>query len=94
MFESLFLQFIEKEFADSLSETVNVATDLSVVYEQEVDAAQDLYFEPFKKNPKAVVIVLSTTNASQTNIPKVSFTTEQLSIKILCDENQIGRAHV
>ena len=88
MFESLFLQFIEKEFADSLSETVNVATDLSVVYEQEVDAAQDLYFEPFKKNPKAVVIVLSTTNASQTNIPKVSFTTEQLSIKILCDENR------
>lgn len=88
MFESLFLQFIEKEFADSLSETVNVATDLSVVYEQEVDAAQDLYFEPFKKNPKAVVIVLSTTNASQTNIPKVSFTTEQMSIKILCDENR------
>lgn len=88
MFEDLFLQFIEKEFADSLSETVNVANDLSVVYEQEVDAAQDLYFEPFKKNPKAVVIVLSTTNASQTNIPKVSFTTEQLSIKILCDENR------
>ena len=88
MFESLFLQFIEKEFADSLSETVNVATDLSVVYEQEVDAAQDLYFEPFKKNPKAVVIVLSTTNASQTNIPQVSFTTEQMSIKILCDENR------
>ena len=88
MFEDLFLQFIEKEFSDSLSETVNVTNDLSVVYEQEVDAAQDLYFEPFKKNPKAVVIVLSTTNASQTNIPKVSFTTEQLSIKILCDENR------
>ena len=88
MCESLFLQFIEKEFADSLSETVNVATDLSVVYEQEVDAAQDLYFEPFKKNPKAVVIVLSTTNASQTNIPQVSFTTEQMSIKILCNENR------
>ena len=88
MFESLFLQFLEKEFADSLSKTVNVATDLSVVYEQEVDAAQDLYFEPFKKNPKAVVIVLSTTNASQTNIPQVSFTTEQMSIKILCDENR------
>lgn len=88
MFESLFLQFLEKEFADSLSETVNVANDLSVVYEQEVDAAQDLYFEPFKKNPKAVVIVLSTTNASQTNIPQVSFTTEQMSIKILCDENR------
>lgn len=88
MFEDLFLQFIEKEFSDSLSETVNVATDLSVVYEQEVDAAQDLYFEPFKKNPKAVVIVLSTTNASQTNIPQVSFTTEQMSIKILCDENR------
>lgn len=88
MFESLFLQFLEKEFADSLSETVNVATDLSVVYEQEVDATQDLYFEPFKKNPKAVVIVLSTTNASQTNIPQVSFTTEQMSIKILCDENR------
>ena len=88
MFEDLFLQFIEKEFSDSLSETVNVTNDLSVVYEQEVDAAQDLYFEPFKKNPKAVVIVLSTTNASQTNIPKVSFTTEQMSIKILCDENR------
>lgn len=88
MFEDLFLQFIEKEFSDSLSETVNVATDLSVVYEQEVDAAQDLYFEPFKKNPKAIVIVLSTTNASQTNIPQVSFTTEQMSIKILCDENR------
>lgn len=88
MFEDLFLQFIEKEFSDSLSETVNVANDLSVVYEQEVNAAQDLYFEPFKKNPKAVVIVLSTTNASQTNIPQVSFTTEQLSIKILCDENR------
>ena len=88
MFEDLFLQFIEKEFSDSLSETVNVANDLSVVYEQEVDAAQDLYFEPFKKNPKAVVIVLSATNASQTNIPQVSFTTEQLSIKILCDENR------
>ena len=88
MFEDLFLQFIEKEFSDSLSETVNVANDLSVVYEQEVDAAQDLYFEPFKKNPKAVVIVLSTTNASQTNIPQVSFTTEQMSIKILCDENR------
>lgn len=88
MFEDLFLQFIEKEFSDSLSETVNVTNDLSVVYEQEVDAAQDLYFEPFKKNPKAVVIVLSTTNASQTNIPQVSFTTEQLSIKILCDENR------
>ena len=88
MFEDLFLQFIEKEFSDSLSETVNVANDLSVVYEQEVDAAQDLYFEPFKKNPKAVVIVLSATNASQTNIPQVSFTTEQMSIKILCDENR------
>ena len=88
MFEDLFLQFIEKEFSDSLSETVNVANDLSVVYEQEVDAAQDLYFEPFKKNPKAVVIVLSTTNASQTNIPQVSFTTEQMSIKILCNENR------
>ena len=88
MFEDLFLQFIEKEFSDSLSETVNVANDLSVVYEQAVDAAQDLYFEPFKKNPKAVVIVLSTTNASQTNIPQVSFTTEQMSIKILCDENR------
>lgn len=88
MFEDLFLQFIEKEFSDSLSETVNVANDLSVVYEQEVDAAQDLYFEPFKKNPKAVVIVLSTTNANQTNIPQVSFTTEQMSIKILCDENR------
>lgn len=88
MFEDLFLQFIEKEFSDSLSETVDVANDLSVVYEQEVDAAQDLYFEPFKKNPKAVVIVLSTTNASQTNIPQVSFTTEQMSIKILCDENR------
>ena len=88
MFEDLFLQFIEKEFSDSLSETMNVTNDLSVVYEQEVDAAQDLYFEPFKKNPKAVVIVLSTTNASQTNIPQVSFTTEQMSIKILCDENR------
>lgn len=88
MFEDLFLQFIEKEFSDSLSETVDVTNDLSVVYEQEVDAAQDLYFEPFKKNPKAVVIVLSTTNASQTNIPQVSFTTEQMSIKILCDENK------
>ena len=88
MFEDLFLQFIEKEFSDSLSETVNVANDLSVVYEQEVDAAQDLYFETNKKNPKAVVIVLSTTNASQTNIPQVSFTTEQMSIKILCDENR------
>ena len=88
MFEDLFLQFIEKEFSDSLSETVNVTNDLSVVYEQEVDAAQDVYFEPFKKNPKAVVIVLSTTNASQTNIPKVSFTTEQMSIKILCNENR------
>lgn len=88
MFEDLFLQFIEKEFSDSLSETVNVTNDLSVVYEQEVDAAQDLFFEPFKKNPKAVVIVLSTTNASQTNIPQVSFTTEQMSIKILCDENR------
>ncbi len=88
MFEDLFLQFIEKEFSDSLSETVNVTNDLSVVYEQEVDAAQDLYFEPFKKNPKAVVIVLSTTNASQTNIPQVSFTTEQMSIKILCNENR------
>lgn len=88
MFEDLFLQFIEKEFSDSLSETVNVTNDLSVLYEQEVDAAQDLYFEPFKKNPKAVVIVLSTTNASQTNIPQVSFTTEQMSIKILCDENR------
>ena len=88
MFEDLFLQFIEKEFSDSLSETVDVTNDLSVVYEQEVDAAQDLYFEPFKKNPKAVVIVLSTTNASQTNIPQVSFTTEQMSIKILCDENR------
>lgn len=88
MFEDLFLQFIEKEFSDSLSETINVTNDLSVVYEQEVDAAQDLYFEPFKKNPKAVVIVLSTTNASQTNIPQVSFTTEQMSIKILCDENR------
>lgn len=88
MFEDLFLQFIEKEFSDSLSETVNVTNDLSVVYEQEVDAAQDLYFEPFKKNPNAVVIVLSTTNASQTNIPQVSFTTEQMSIKILCNENR------
>lgn len=88
MFESLFLQFLEKEFADSLSSKINISTDLSVVYEQEVDAAQDLYFEPFKKNPKAVVIVLSTTNASQTNIPQVSFTTEQMSIKILCDENR------
>lgn len=88
MFEDLFLQFIEKEFSDSLSETVDVTNDLSVVYEQEVDAAQDLFFEPFKKNPKAVVIVLSTTNASQTNIPQVSFTTEQMSIKILCDENR------
>ena len=88
MFESLFLQFIEKEFADSLSSKINISTDLSVVYEQEVDAAQDLYFEPFKKNPKAVVIVLSTTNASQTNIPQVSFTTEQMSIKILCNENR------
>ena len=88
MFEDLFLQFIEKEFSDSLSETVNVTNDLSVVYEQEVDAAQDVYFEPFKKNPKAVVIVLSTTNASQTNIPQVSFTTEQMSIKILCNENR------
>lgn len=88
MFEDLFLQFIEKEFSDSLSETLDVTNDLSVVYDQEVDAAQDLYFEPFKKNPKAVVIVLSTTNASQTNIPQVSFTTEQMSIKILCDENR------
>lgn len=88
MFEDLFLQFIEKEFSDSLSETVDVTNDLSVLYEQEVDATQDLYFEPFKKNPKAVVIVLSTTNASQTNIPQVSFTTEQMSIKILCDENR------
>ena len=88
MFESLFLQFLEKEFADSLSSKINISTDLSVVYEQEVDAAQDLYFEPFKKNPKAVVIILSVTNATPTNIPKVSFTTEQLSIKILCDENR------
>ena len=88
MFESLFLQFLEKEFADSLSSKINISTDLSVVYEQEVDAAQDLYFEPFKKNPKAVVIILSVTNATPTNIPKVSFTTEQMSIKILCDENR------
>ena len=88
MFESLFLQFLQKEFADSLSSKINISTDLSVVYEQEVDAAQDLYFEPFKKNPKAVVIILSVTNATPTNIPKVSFTTEQLSIKILCDENR------
>ena len=88
MFESLFLQFLQKEFADSLSSKINISTDLSVVYEQEVDAAQDLYFEPFKKNPKAVVIILSVTNATPTNIPQVSFTTEQMSIKILCDENR------
>ena len=56
MFESLFLQFLEKEYADSLSKTVNVATDLSVVYEQEVDAAQDLYFEPFKKTRKRLLL--------------------------------------
>lgn len=88
MFENLFVQFLQKEFTERLSGKMDISKDLSIVYEQEVDAAQDLYFEPFKKNPKAVVIVLSTTNASQTNIPQVSFTTEQMSIKILCDENR------
>ena len=33
LFESLFLQFIEKEFADSLSETVNVGDRITVTYE-------------------------------------------------------------
>ena len=88
MFEELLAEHIQSNIKSYMSQTVEINDVVSVVYDEEVEVANDLYYEPLKQNPQGVYIVMSVGNSTQSAIPQAKFTTDFLNIKILCEENK------
>lgn len=88
MFEELLSEHIQNNIKAYMSNTVQISDVVSVVYDEEVEVANDLFYEPLKENPQGVYIVMSVGNSTQSAIPQAKFTTDFLNIKILCDENK------
>lgn len=88
MFEELLAEHIKTNIKEYMSEVVQINDVVSVVYDEDVEVANDLYYEPLKQNPQGVYIVMSVGNSTQSAIPQAKFTTDFLNIKILCDENK------
>lgn len=88
MFEELLAEHIQSNIKAYMAKTVQISEVVSVVYDEEVEVANDLYYEPLKENPQGVYIVMSVSNSTQSAIPQAKFTTDFLNIKILCDENK------
>lgn len=88
MFEELLAEHIQNNIKAYMAKTVQISEVVSVVYDEEVEVANDLFYEPLKENPQGVYIVMSVGNSTQSAIPQAKFTTDFLNIKILCDENK------
>lgn len=88
MFEELLAEHIQSNIKAYMAKTVQISEVVSVVYDEEVEVANDLFYEPLKENPQGVYIVMSVGNSTQSAIPQAKFTTDFLNIKILCDENK------
>lgn len=88
MFEELLAEHIKTNIKEYMSEVVQINDVVSVVYDEEVEVANDLFYEPLKENPQGIYIVMSVGNSTQSAIPQAKFTTDFLNIKILCDENK------
>lgn len=88
MFEELLAEHIQTNIKEYMSEVVQINDVVSVVYDEDVEAANDLFFEPLKENPQGIYIVLSVGNSTQSAIPTARFTTDFINIKILCEENK------
>lgn len=88
MFEELLAEHIQNNIKAYMSNTVQISDVVSVVYDEDVEVANDLYYEPLKQNPQGIYIVMSVGNSTQSAIPQAKFTTDFLNIKILCDENK------
>lgn len=88
MFEELLAEHIQSNIKSYMSQTVEINDVVSVVYDEEVEVANDLYYEPLKQNPQGIYIVMSVGNSTQSAIPQAKFTTDFLNIKILCEENK------
>lgn len=87
MFEELLAEHIQSNIKAYMAKTVQISEVVSVVYDEEVEVANDLFYEPLKENPQGVYIVMSVGNSTQSAIPQAKFTTDFLNIKILCEEN-------
>lgn len=88
MFEELLAEHIQNNIKAYMAKTVQISEVVSVVYDEDVEVANDLYYEPLKQNPQGIYIVMSVGNSTQSAIPQAKFTTDFLNIKILCDENK------
>lgn len=88
MFEELLAEHIQSNIKAYMAKTVQISEVVSVVYDEEVEVANDLFYEPLKENPQGVYIVMSVGNSTQSAIPQAKFTTDFLNIKIICDENK------
>lgn len=88
MFEELLAEHIQSNIKAYMAKTVQISDVVSVVYDEEVEVANDLYYEPLKQNPQGIYIVMSVGNSTQSAIPQAKFTTDFLNIKILCEENK------
>lgn len=88
MFEELLAEHIQSNIKAYMAKTVQISDVVSVVYDEEVEVANDLFYEPLKENPQGFYIVMSVGNSTQSAIPQAKFTTDFLNIKILCDENK------
>lgn len=88
MFEELLAEHIQSNIKAYMAKTVQISEVVSVVYDEEVEVANDLFYEPLKENPQGVYIVMSVGNSTQSAIPQAKFTTDFLNIKILCEENK------
>lgn len=86
-FEEIYKDWLTDELSDKLSVSVFDGTITSSVVPN-IEATNDLQYEPLKNNPTGIAMIMSVGNTTQTNIPNIHFTTDFLNIRFLCDENK------
>lgn len=86
-FEEIYKDWLTDELSDKLSVSVFDGTITSSVVPN-IEATNDLQYEPLKNNPTGIAMIMSVGNTTQTNIPNIHFTTDFLNIRFLCAENK------
>lgn len=86
-FEEIYKDWLTDELSDKLSVSVFDGTITSSVVPN-IEATNDLQYEPLKNNPTGIAMIMSVGNTTQTNIPNIHFTTDFLNIRFLCNENK------
>lgn len=90
MFDTTFRNFIAEEISEKMSysqtggSTVTIGGDFSVETVQEVEATNELFYEPLAKNQDSVVAVFSHGTIKRSNVPDVDLNDLTYIIDIYC----------